>query len=202
MLSLVLALSLAQAEVAPPAPAVTDAPPAALVEPPPPPPVVVEPEFKPNTMGRKAGFFSEPRVSGGVLAARLGLGAAGALVGGGLGFGFGAVGLVLGVVFGAAPVILGALLAVASVATLTSIGAAAFGLDYGKDLADTVLIGLATGAVAVAAGLLAVVAAFPFSIPLIVLAVVAPLTTPLWVQLIKKPLPVDGPAAALTLARF
>lgn len=189
MLTLVLALAVSQPLSPPPVVAVEAAP----------------PEVKLNTMGRKAGFFSAPRVGTGALIGRVALTVVGAAVGGLLG----SVPFSLGSLFSAisgSPVFLtvGTLIAWPLLSLGVALGAAVFGDDYGKDLADSMIVGLGTSAASLLLVILAgTVFANVFVLPVVLLASAAllPLGTPLIVQALKKPRD-DGPSATVTLARF
>lgn len=182
MLTLVLVLTLSQADVPVAAPALT---------PPPPPPVLVdEPapaaEFKP-TAPRKARLFSEPPVAPGTLWGRVGVGTLTTIAGAALGAGFVFLGVLFSFAFGGiVPGIISGVFAALSVATGSALGAATLGKSYGRDFVDAFLVALGASLVSAAC----VVGAFFWfaaTVPLFIIAVVAPLSTPLWVQLFKAP---------------
>lgn len=207
MLSLLVALSLSQAPVET-APRAADAPveqaAPALTPPPAPPQAAVESEAPPNRLGRKAGFFSAPRVSGGTLVGRVGMGLLlGSIVGGTLATGFLAIGGVVGGLGGSiVPVIVTAPFAIASLGVGTALGTAMFGDDYGRDMGDAIGVALVCALISITAAVL-VIFAFPTTIG-VAIAVSAGLVfpavaTPLFVQVFKKE---DAPQPTVALASF
>ena len=90
------------------------------------------------------------------------------------------------------------LFAVGLVALGNALGAAMFGGDFGKDLADTVVVAMVNAAVAVVCVLVGTAVPLLF-LPMMVVAVGLPIATPLFVQALKAP---QAPEPALALARF
>ena len=202
MLTLVLFLAVAQSDVPPAAstaPVPADAP---LTAPPAPP--LPPPEFKPNTMGRKANFFSAPQVGPGALVGRVGMSVVGTAVGGGLGALFLLLGEAISILGGgsAAPLIIAAPFAIAALGLGAALGAALFGADYGKDLGDAVAVGLVFALVSVTAVLITlfVMPSLLLPVALGALALTA-VATPLMVQVLKPPRD-DAPQPTLALAQF
>ncbi|MDP1830041.1 MAG: hypothetical protein Q8L48_42655 [Archangium sp.] len=206
MFALVVAIALAQAPVEP-APQAADAPvvqPAAELSPPPPPPPAaapVPPEALPNELGRKPGFFSAPRVEGDTMAGRVGMGLLfGSLLGGAVATGFLGIGGLFTALSGSAgPIIVTAPFAIASLGVGTALGAAMFGKDYGRDLADAIGVALICALVSVAAVLVMVFigpSALTIGLAAAVGLVFPAVATPLLVQAFKNDAPEPGVAVA------
>ncbi len=208
MLTLLVIVALGQTEVATPPP--LDAPVQAQqpLTPPPPPPVTLAPETeteveppKLNTMGRKAGFFDAPRVGPGVLVGRIGMGLVGAAVGGGIGLGIGGLGFLISSLSGTATAFIISLpFAAIALGLGTALGAALFGADYGKNLADAVVVGFLCSLVSVTLIALSVYVVPGLFFGALIVGLVFPaVATPLLVQVFKKG---DAPQPTVALARF
>lgn len=126
----------------------------------------------------------------------------GSLLGGGIATGFlGIGGLFTALSSSAGPIIVAAPFAIASLGVGTALGAAMFGADYGRDLADAIGVALVCALVSVAAVLVMVfIAPSPLTIGLAaVLGLVFPaVATPLLVQAFKD----DAPEPTIALASF
>lgn len=161
------------------------------------------PEARPEVLGRKARFFTTPRVSGEVLIGRTGMALLLGAIGGGVAIGFIGLGhLLVGLTASVAPLLIALPFAAAALGVATALGAALFGEDYGRDFADAIGVALMTSLIAVSAAVsfwflapVTVVTAAVVSVALVFPAIATPLT----VQTYK---PDGSPESSIPVAHF
>lgn len=171
MLALLAAIALTQVE-----PLASDAP---VMEVAPPPMLTA-----PRSVGRKARFFTSPRVSGEVLLGRTGMAMLLGAIGGGVGIGFIGLGHALvGLSGSVAPLLISIPFAAAALGVATALGAALFGDDYKRDFADAIGVALMSSLISVASAVsfwflapVTVVTAAVVSVAMVFPAIATPLT--------------------------
>lgn len=150
-----------------------------------------------SSPGRSARLFSEPQVGAGALVGRVGMGL---LFGGLAAAGMGMLDVALIYAGSPTPVLVGAaVLTAALIGVATSLGAALFGRNYGRDFVDALIV----------AGVASVVGLLLFTIGFFTPAIWIPMVgvamgmmvvgVPLVVQALKPP---NGPEPTVALLRF